>query len=62
MTHRRRLTALLLALGSALAGFSGTGAFAAQSGGGPSSLVFTSQHGTVPLDALKVVEVLRSES
>ena len=33
-----------------------------QSGGGPSSLVFTSQHGTVPLDALKVVDVLRSES
>ena len=33
-----------------------------QSGSGPSSLVFTSQHGTVPLDALKVVDVLRSES
>jgi hypothetical protein len=33
-----------------------------QSGGGPTSLVFTSQHGTVPLDALKVVDVLRSES
>ena len=33
-----------------------------QSGSGPTSLVFTSQHGTVPLDALKVVDVLRSES
>jgi hypothetical protein len=33
-----------------------------QSGSAPSSLVFTSQHGAVPLDALKVVDVLRSES
>jgi hypothetical protein len=33
----------------------------AQSGSGPSSLVFTSQHGTVPLDALKIVDVLRSD-
>jgi hypothetical protein len=32
-----------------------------QSGSGPSSLVFTSQHGTVALDALKVVDVLRAD-
>lgn len=31
-----------------------------QSGSGPSSLVFTSQHGTVPVDQLKVVDVLRA--
>lgn len=35
---------------------------AQQQGGGRSSLVFTSQHGTVPLEALKVVDVLRSGS
>jgi len=31
-----------------------------QATGRPSSLVFTSQHGTVPLDKLKVVDVLRA--
>jgi hypothetical protein len=31
-----------------------------QSGSGRSSLLFTSQHGTVPLDALKIVDVVRA--
>lgn len=35
---------------------------AQQQGGGRSSLVFTSQHGTVPLEELKVVDVLRAGS